>query len=440
MALPDTPTDAAAAGPARPAAAPPARRRRYRRLAAASLVVVVVVLLAWRWWSRAPETQYVTAPVSRGDVVRTVIATGAVNPVTTVQVGSYVSGVIQALHCDYNTRVTAGQLCAEIDPRPFQVVVDQNAANLAMARAQLDKDHATLAFSKIVADRDEKLLKSGGLSQETVDTDRSNLSQSQAVVALDEATIAQRQAALDAANVNLAYTRIISPVDGIVVSRSIDVGQTVAASFQTPTLFLIAKDLTKMQVDTNVSESDVGEVKVGQDATFTVEAYPEQNFPGKVAQLRQAPITVQNVVTYDVVVNVDNPELKLLPGMTANTRIVADQRRDVLRVPLQALRFSPSSAAHGPGRPGGQGEGGRPGDGPGGGAGHGGHHGSASPSRVWMLRDGKPEPVDVTQGLSDGTMVEISGEGVHDGDDVIVNAVQPADKKAGAPTTPPLRF
>src|SRR5450759_4645364 len=226
------------------------------------------------WYSRPDAPQFVTAAVTRGDVVRSVITTGAVNPVVTVQVGTYVSGVIQALHCDYNTEVKAGQLCAKIDPRPYQVVVDQNVDHLASARAQLRKDAAAVVFSKIIYARDLKLLKHGGVSQETVDTDKSNLDQNIAQVVLDEATIQQRQAALDAAQVNLDYTSIISPVDGLVVSRSIDVGQTVAASFQTPTLFLIAKDLTKMQVDTNVSESDVGGAKLGQKASFTVESYP----------------------------------------------------------------------------------------------------------------------------------------------------------------------
>jgi HlyD family secretion protein len=401
---------------------------------------MAVLFGLWRY-SRPEPVQFLTAEVSRGDVVRSVVATGAVNPVVTVQVGTYVSGVIEALHCDYNTPVKAGQLCAKIDPRPYQVVVDQARANLLSARAQLRKDQAAAEFAKVVYERDLKLLKHGGVSDETVDTDRSNLGQADAQVGLDEATIQQRQAALDAAQVNLDYTDIVSPVDGVVVSRSIDVGQTVAASFQTPTLFLIAKDLTKMQVDTNVSESDVGGVSVGQKATFTVEAYPNKVFEGRVAQLRQAPITVQNVVTYDVVVNVDNPDLQLLPGMTANTRIISEERRDVLRIPLPALRYTPKSKSDaGPGtsparQPGDSANGQKQGsrtqgrdDGPG-------------ETKIWVLRSGKPEPVVVTTGLRDGAFVEISGGEVQAGDKVVVGEAHSTDKGAGAPPArSPLRL
>ncbi len=389
---------------------------------------------AYLWWySRPQKPQFVTEAVTRGDVVRAVITTGAVNPVVTVQVGTYVSGVIQTLYCDYNTPVKAGQLCAKIDPRPYQVVVDQSVANLASARAQLRKDEAAVVFSKVVYERDLKLLKHGGVSQETVDTDKSNLDQNIAQVGLDEATIQQHQSMLDAAQVNLDYTNIISPVDGIVVSRSIDVGQTVAASFQTPTLFLIAKDLTKMQVDTNVSESDVGAVKVGQKASFTVESYSDRVFWGQVAQLRQAPITVQNVVTYDVVVGVDNPDLVLLPGMTANTRIITDERRGVLRVPLQALRFSPRGLGHaevpeGTPQPERVGE-------------ETTHHKRAAGTRVWVLRAGRPEPVSFTAGLRDGTFVEITGGDLKAGDKVVVNEIRSGEKRtAGMPPRSPLRF
>jgi HlyD family secretion protein len=381
------------------------------------------------WYSRPAAPQFVTAAVTRGDVVRSVITTGAVNPVVTVQVGTYVSGVIQALYCDYNTPVKAGQLCAKIDPRPYQVVVDQASANLASAQAQLRKDEAAVAFAKIIYARDRKLLGHGGVSQETVDTDKSNLDQGIAQIGLDQATIQQRQAALHAAQVDLDYTDIVSPVDGVVVSRSIDVGQTVAASFQTPTLFLIAKDLTRMQVDTNVSESDVGAVRVGQKAFFTVAAYPEKTFWGKVTQLRQAPITVQNVVTYDAVVGVNNPDLELLPGMTANTRIITDERTDVLRVPVQALRFSPAGHAQAEGsddaaEPAGATEGsGAPGQ-----AGKEAHHRDrASRTQVWVVRSGRPVPVPVTAGLSDGTLVEITGGDLEVGQRVIVNELGPSE-------------
>src|SRR5215472_2269533 len=332
-----------------------------RRVRLWSIVVGLAALgasLFLRWYRKPVDPPYVTAETSRGTVVRTITTTGAVDPVITVLVGAYVSGTVQACYCDYNTQVKAGQLCAKIDPRPYQVVVDQDTANLANAQAQLKKDQASLTYAKISYDRDASLLGHGIVSRDTVDNDKSTYDQAVAQVKVDESTIQQRQAELHAGQVNLDYTNIISPVDGTVVSRNITIGQTVAASFQTPTLFLIAQDLTKMQVDTNVSETDVGNAKVGQKASFTVEAYPHRTFWGTVSQVREAPITVQNVVTYDVVVSVENADLALLPGMTANTRIITDERSDVLRVPLRALRFAPQGVERA--KPGADGPSGRP--------------------------------------------------------------------------------
>jgi HlyD family secretion protein len=386
------------------------------------LAVLIAAAAGSLWWMKSSEPlQFVTVPAAKGDVARSIIATGTVNPVVTVQVGSYVSGVITSLHCDFNTEVKAGQLCAKIDPRPYQMTVDQAKANLASARAQLLKDQASLAYAKTNYERDRGLLKRGIVSQDTVDSDKSAYDQGLAQVKLDEATIMQRQAALEAAQVNLDYTDIVSPVDGTVVLRNVDVGQTVAASFQTPTLFLIAKDLTKMQVDTNVSETDVGGARVGQDASFTVEAYPNKRFHGKVAQIRQAPITVQNVVTYDVVISVDNPKLLLFPGMTANVRIVTDDRKDVLKVPLQALRFEPKRLS------------------PEGGA-------NETPrqtgNRVWVLRGGRPVPVAVTVGIDDGTSAEITGGNLEPGERVIVDQGSGPGQRGGGgqPSRSPFRF
>ena len=394
-------------------------KHKYWALVSFILVVLIVV---YSWWQGRPgSVHYVTTAAERGPITKEIITTGTVNPVVTVQVGSYVSGVIKSLSCDFNTVVKAGQVCAKIDPRPYQLVVDQASANLASARAQLEKDLASLAYAKTNYERDLSLLKEGVVSQDTVDTDKSAYEQGKAQVALDKATIQQHQAALNAARVNLGYTDIVSPVDGTVISRSVDVGQTVAASFQTPTLFLIAKDLTQMQVDTNVSESDVGECKVGQKASFTVEAYPNKPFWGEVTQIRQAPITVQNVVTYDVVVSVDNPRLELLPGMTANTRIIADQRKDVLRVPIQAIRFTPGGVATSKKKT------------------KAANSAHAKTTRVWILQDGKPHPVPVDTGLSDTTYVEITGGALQEGDKVIVNAISSASNNSNQRRTR-LRF
>ncbi len=347
-----------------------------------------------------------TAEVTRGSVVRTITTSGTVDPVITVEVGAYVSGTIQTCYCDYNTQVKAGQLCAKIDPRPYQVVVDQDTANLATAQAQRNKDQAGLVYAKINYERDSRLRTHGVVSQDTVDSDKSAYDQAAAQVKLDEATILQRQAELHAAQVNLDYTNIVSPVDGTVVARNITIGQTVAASFQTPTLFLIAQDLTKMQVDTNVSESDVGAARVDQKASFTVEAYPHRTFEGRVSQVRKAPITVQNVVTYDVVVGVDNADLALVPGMTANTRIITDERDDVVRVPLPALRFS----LHGP----------RP----------------SNPvakhdrgTNVQVLRDGRLEQVAIVTGLTDASNAEVAHGDLHPGDRVVIDEAGGRDRR-----------
>jgi len=335
--------------PARRARKRPSRWRRW--VALLVLVAVAGAVTYWKW-PRAIPVRYVTAPVARGAITVSLTATGTVNPVTVVEVGTYVSGPIERWFCDYNAPVTVGQLCAQIDPRPFQMVEDQAKANLAVARAQLSKDHANLALAKVTYERDAGLVQRGIVSQATLDADKSTYDQAVAQVTYDESAIQEKQAELNAAQVNLGYTKIISPVNGTVVSRNIEIGQTVAASFQTPILFLIATDLTKMQVDTSVSESDIGGVKVGDRATFTVQAFPNRPFEGRVRQVRQAPVTVQNVVTYDVVVDVDNHAGLLKPGMTATTRIIKQEHDNVLTIPAQALRFRPD----GSGRKGGKGE------------------------------------------------------------------------------------
>ena len=388
------------------AAQRPLRRRRRRRWPWVLLLLLLIAGGAGTYqWSGRTEVQlrYVTVPVARGAVARTVTASGTVNPVVIVQVGSYVSGVIQELFCDYNTNVKKGQLCAKIDQRPYLTAVAQSLANLNAAKAQLGKDKAGLAYAQAAYERNVALLKRGIVSQEAMEASRSAFEQARAQIALDEAAIEQQTAALDAAYVNLDYTNIVSPVDGTVVSRSINVGQTVAASFQTPTLFLIATDLTKMQVDLNVSESDIGQVKLGDIASFRVEAFPDRTFSGEVVQVRQAPMTVQNVVTYDVVVNAGNPELLLKPGMTATARIVTAERAGVLRVPDAALRYSPD------GRP---------------------PAGARQPAqaRVWVLREGIPAPVSVTTGLDDDTNAEIVQGELAEGDKVIV-----AEQREDAP-------
>ena len=318
--------------------------RRHIVSAAVLLLVAATAYAYWRHQRGNGGDEYVTEIVQRGSVASTVTASGTVNPVTTVQVGTYVSGPIKAIYADFNSRVSKGQIVAQIDPAPFRVKVNSAEAAVANARAKVAKDRADLALKKLTLERNRQLLDKNLISQNDVDTAKSNYDQAVAQVELDEAGVKQALADLEAARINLAYTDIRSPVDGVVVSRSVDVGQTVAASFQTPTLFLIAQDLTKMQVDTNVSESDIGGAANGQPVVFHVDAYPGKDFRGKVVQVRNAPTTVQNVVTYDVVIGVDNPDLELRPGMTATVTITTARRDDVLRVPLRALRFHPTHA------------------------------------------------------------------------------------------------
>jgi HlyD family secretion protein len=411
------------AGPAAsPHTAPP---RRVPRLPSAVLVVVLILAAfaanAWIRAGRAP-VHYATVAASRGTIAQAVVATGTVNPVITIQVGSYVSGVITQILCDFNTQVEAGQLCAKIDARPYQTIVEQSQAVLGTARAQLEKDRANLVYAQLVEQRNLALLKRGFVSREAAELSSNNHAQAKAQLALDQAEVAQRQAQLRAAQINLGYTNIVSPVKGTVVSRNVSQGQTVAASFQTPTVFLIATDLTTMQVDANVSEADIGQIKVGNPASFTVSAFPERRFYGKVRQVRQAPQAVQNVVTYDVVVDVPNADLALKPGMTASIRIVTRQAEDVLRVPGVALRYRPTQA----------GDAGPPAAAP-------------APARqegqVWVLDAGRARRVPVITGLDDNTHVEIRAGNLRAGEAVIVgeDGKPPARGRSAPPGLVPMR-
>ena len=401
----------------RAAPAPAGPRFQKSRLIAGLVSLAVLAGIGITWWLSSADgtVHYTTAAVTRGAVTRTVTATGTVNPVLTIIVGTYVSGVIQDLQCDYNTQVKQGQICAKIDPRPYQTVVDQNKANLGEARAQLEKDKAALVYAKLNYERFDRLGKTNAVSKDAVDNAKAVYDQAFAQVDLDQAVIAQRQAQLAASQVNLDYTNIVSPVDGTVVSRNVTRGQTVAASFQTPTLFLIATDLTKMQVDTNVSESDIGGIKEGDKARFTVDAFPKRAFQGVVTQVRQSPQNVQNVVTYDVVVSVDNSDLALKPGMTAANQIIIDQRSDVLRVPSQALRYAPAAATGAGSERSGRARSGA---------------GASDQARVWVLRDGKPVAVTVAAGLDDDTFTEIINGELKPGDRVVVAEQQDAAKAA----------
>jgi HlyD family secretion protein len=341
--------------------------------------------------------------------VAKVTATGTLSALVTVQVGSQVSGRVQALYADFNSQVKKGQRIARIDPQLFEAAVAQARANHLAAQGNLAKARAQAVDAARQRDRARALAEKKLVAQAELDTAQATAEMAEAGVEAARGSVEQARAALHQAEVNLAFTDIVSPTSGVVISRNVDVGQTVAASLQAPTIFVIAEDLAKMQVNTSVAEADVGRLRDGMDASFTVDAYPSEVFRGKVRQIRNSPQTVQNVVTYDAVVDVENPELKLRPGMTANVTFVYAQKDDVLRVPNAALRFRPPpemlaaqpANANANARPAGQ-----------------------PPDRrtVWVLRGGTPATVAIRSGISDGSFTEVVEGELQPGDEVVTDA------------------
>jgi HlyD family secretion protein len=404
------------------------------------IVALVVLLLAafgvggFFYFREAPKPRFKTLKVERGSIVSTVSATGTLNAVVTVQVGTQVSGTLSKLFVDFNSPVKKGQPIAQIDPALFTSAVQQARGNALNAEASLARARVILADAKRTLGRNRQLLEQGIISQSDLDVAQTANDSALTGISAAQAAVMQTRGALKQAQTNLTYATIRSPVDGIVVSRNIDVGQTVAASFQTPTLFTIAQDLTKMEIDTSVDESDISRLQVGQPASFTVDAYPEQQFSGTVIQIRNAPVVTQNVVTYVTVIGVSNKDLKLKPGMTANVSVTTQKKDDVLKIPSSALRFKPKTgkdekgARTGKGTAGGEQKGGAP-------------RGAASEVRsqkVYLLKDdGKPVAVSVTTGVSDGGFVELTGGDIKENDDVIVEQVTQAKKSGmGSPMRP----
>lgn len=380
---------------------------------------------------RKPPIRYRAAVVERGDIVSVVSATGTINPVVSVQVGTQVSGMIKSLHADFNSRVKAGETVAVIDPEPFKARREQAASNLEMARSNVARSNADLAQRKRELDRVQSLLPQQFVAQNDVDVALTNFQSAEAQLRVAAAQVKQAEAALNAADLELKYTVIRSPVDGIVVARNVEVGQTIAASFATPNLFLIALDLTNMQVDTNVSESDIGGMTEGKGAVFTVDAYPGVSFTGIIKQVRLAPVNIQNVVTYNVVVGVENKDLRLKPGMTANVSIVVAQREQVLKVPNAALRFMPPKT-----------EGDRRGsdglatkvDG-----GHSTHAGGEAGQwrTVWrQTESGDLVSLSVQTGISDGITTEVLSGDLAEGDAVVVGIEQPFGERKSSELPP----
>ncbi len=375
--------------------------KQWRFTIPAAVVLALVLFFVFRGNGSKPE--YRTDTVSRGEIQQTVTATGTVNAVMTVLVGTQVSGTIKKLYVDFNSKVKKGQLIAQIDPDMFEAQAEQARANLGKADAQMRDAERSLK-------RNQELFSRNLVPRSDLETAETNFDSA-------KAQFLQAKASLRLAETNLRYTAIISPVDGIVISRSVDVGQTVAASFQTPTLFTIAQDITKMQINTNVAESDIGMVKVGQDVEFSVDAYPDTVFSGKVRQIRQAPITVQNVVTYDVIIDVSNRDFKLMPGMTANVSVIITRKKDVVRIANTALRFRMMERAAG------KIEGARS------------EAGEKKCPTVWILENGKAKRIAITAGISDGNYTEVVSGDLKEGQQLIVDMMRknkaPASSGAG---------
>ncbi len=371
--------------------------------------------------------------VSRGDIDLRISATGTLSADTTVQVGSQVSGRIAKLYADYNSTVHQGQMLAQIDPTFLQAAVDQQKAALEKARAEMNDAKRTL-------DRTSALYKRSLAAQADMDAAMTTYES-------DKASVQQSRAALEQAQVNLRYAAIRAPISGVVISRNVDVGQTVAASLQAPTLFTIANDLRKMQVQASVDEADVGNVKVGQEVTFRVDAYPNRIFKGAVTQIRLAPVVTQNVVMYTVIIAVSNQDLSLMPGMTATVSVLVAQRGDVLRVPVQAVRFTPPASVADENRPrqqpggtGGNAVGSRA-QGSRSGAKHQ-QRADADRARVWVLQGEKPVPVMITEGLQNNQYVEVARGNLEEGENVVVGVDATTNHQARFGQTPfgPQRF
>jgi HlyD family secretion protein len=432
-------------------------QKKYRILGAAALVAVIALGAVYALWdSHSAEPGLRLGKVERGPIIAVVSATGTVNPVISVQVGSQVSGQIKELYVDFNSEVKKNQVIARIDPEPFELRVKQASADLEATRTTVLTQRATVGAMRAdamrqrinaddagrdyerkktlyekdfvsIADRD-KAQATYDAAREAQKTAEAQVKVGEAQVENAEAVVRQREAALASARVDLEHTYIRAPVDGVVISRNVDAGQTVAASLQAPVLFMIAKNLQDMEADTSIDEADVGRIRLGQPVSFTVDSFPGRSFSGKVSQVRKAAQVVQNVVTYTVVVATANPDLTLLPGMTANVRIVTDTRDSVLKLPNAALRYRPAGADA---------------------------KDAAAPEtakrdaaaaklarstgtgRIYVPDErGQPRPVSVRLGLTDGTSTELVGSELAEGAQVVIGAA-PAGKNAGAPTGGP---
>lgn len=357
-------------------------------------LIVVLLLCGWGYKQyKAKKIYYRTTKIDKCTITEIVEASGTINPVNIVSVGSTVSGLMKEIYVDYNTEVKKGQLLAQIDPANFQASVDQNTAQIRNAEANLAKLKAQMVYAEKTYNRYKNLYAKNFIAKSELDQAESDYLAQKASVGAQQASIAQARANYNTAMTNLGYTKIIAPVDGTIISRDIDVGQPVAASFQAPELFTIAQDLTQMQIEVNVSEADIGEVKEGQDVKYTLDGYPDSTFRGKVTQVRLDSTTTSNVVTYTVIVSVNNEDLKLKPGMTTNVSIITKKSTDVKCVPSMALKFSPDTSGQ-----------------------------KYQNQGIWILEKGKPKRIDIKEGASDDSHIEIISDKLQIGDEVIVSS------------------
>lgn len=356
-----------------------------KKIAKIAIAAVVLAGVAYYFSGNGPkQNSYVTTKLEKGNITEKITASGTINPISTVNIGTQVSGSISEIYVDYNSQVKKGQLLAQIDPALFEATVAQRRAALDIAKAQVNVEKNGLVYNKKNLERIKSLNKSKYSTDKDLELAQKDYDNSIAQVALQEAQVEQAQAALNSAEIDLHYSKIVSPVDGIVVSKEVEVGQTVAASFQTPTLFNVAEDLTKMQIEASVVEADIAKVKDGQTVEFSVDSYPDETFYGIVTQVRNNPITTSNVVTYEVIIEIDNKDLKLKPGMTANVEIITSEKQDVWLVPNKAMRFYITDEN--------------------------GEKQRYKDKGIWILNKGIPQRITVSTGIMDEDNTEVNSE------------------------------
>ena len=375
----------------------------------AGTVIIVVLASCIIGVTNSKKVHYQTKPIKRCTITEVVEASGTINPVNTVSVGSTVSGLIKEIYVDYNDVVKKGQILAQIDPANFEATVQQNQAQINNAQANVAKLQAIADFDRQQYIRYKKKYEKNFVAKSELDEKYSTYKSDLAQISAARAQISQYQASLKTAMTNLGYTKIIAPVDGTIISREIDLGSPVAASFQAPELFTIAQDLTNMQIEVSVSEADIGNVQEGQDVTYTIDGYPDMNFKGKVTQVRLSPTTESNVVTYTVIVDVNNEDLKLKPGMTANVSIITDRSENVLCAPNIALKFTPD--INGP---------------------------KYKNQGIWILEKGKPQRIEIKTGANNDTNTEIISDKINEGTEVITAIKSKNAKQDGRMRVPRL--